>query len=82
MSLPVGKKQINTHRSVSYTHLDVYKRQFLAFIADVVLASPSSPVGIHRRRVWKHKLIFVHGLISVSYTHLSRPSAMRLTTEP
>jgi muramidase (phage lysozyme) len=44
---------------------------FLAFIADVVLASPSSPVGVHRRRVWKHKLIFVHGLIFPSFSSIA-----------
>lgn len=44
---------------------------FLAFIADVVLASPSSPVGVQRRWVWKHKLIFVHGLIFPSFSSIA-----------
>ncbi len=34
---------------------------------------PSSPVGVHRRRVRKHKPIFVHGLIFLLQQYRLRP---------
>ena len=59
---------IESYKSVSYTHLDVYKRQDFMFVANVMYCFEISSRNLKKKRgdIFRHEL---HGLTLLIYSY-------------